>query len=85
MTYQNDPKLDRRQSYPMTEERSYAGWVVGGILALVVIAGLFFAFGRTDRNNTIANSPATTTGSAVPPASSTKPTEPTPSKTTAPR
>ena len=69
MTYKDDPKANRRQSYPMTEETSYTGLIVGGLLAFVVILGLFLAFGiSTDQTRTATNPPAapTTTGSAVP-------------------
>jgi hypothetical protein len=68
MPYIEDPDYPKRQSYSMTNDTSYTGWIVGGILALVVVLGLFFAFGRTgNETNTAANRPApTTTGSAVP-------------------
>jgi hypothetical protein len=71
MTYQNDPKLHPRNSYPMAEDRTNAGWIAGGIAALAVIMGLLFMFGRDDRSTTAATSrPAATapatTGAAVP-------------------
>lgn len=65
MRYQDDPNIDRRQSYPMTSDRVHTGWIVGGILAFAVICGLFFTFGsKTERTNTAATEP-TTTGSAT--------------------
>ncbi len=54
MTYQNDPKLHPRNSYPMAEDRTNAGWIAGGIAALAVIMGLLFMFGRDDRSTTAA-------------------------------
>ena len=82
MTYQDDPNLSRR-SYPPKDDTSYAGWIIGGIVALVVILGIFFLAGRPN-DNTAANAPGantpTTTGSATPappqqnaPASTTTP------------
>jgi hypothetical protein len=77
VTYQNDPNRPRRPiTDNMTEStdnttESYTAWIIGGIAALVLIAGLFFMFGRTNPNtasNTI-NRPAatapTTTGSGA--------------------
>jgi hypothetical protein len=70
MTYQNDPKLPPRNSYPMTEDRSYTGWIVGSIVALAVIIALVFMFARDDKTATATNRPAVTTpattGAAVP-------------------
>jgi hypothetical protein len=84
MTYQDDPNLNRR-SYPMTDNASYTGWVVGGAAALAIIMGLLFMFGRDDRTTTAANNPnrpavnaPATTGSAVPAPTSGKGTAATP-------
>ena len=70
MTYENDPKLHPRNSYPMAEDRTSAGWIAAGIAALAVIMGLLFIFGRDDRTTTASNRPAVTapatTGAAVP-------------------
>ena len=72
MTYQNNPNLNR-PSYPITKERSYTGWIVGAIVALAVILGIFAMTNRTDPTNTATNNPnrpavttPATTGSAVP-------------------
>jgi len=65
MPYPDDPRINRRQSYPMTEDRKYTGWIVGGILAFAVMCGLFFTFGsKTDHTHTAATEPATS-GSAT--------------------
>jgi hypothetical protein len=73
MTYQNDPNRPdfstdpARPSYPMTEERSYTGWIVGAVVALAVILGIFMMTGRTTRDTAAVNRPApTTTGASVP-------------------
>jgi hypothetical protein len=63
MTYENDP--NRR----MQEGRSYTGWIVGAVVALAVIIGIFAMTSRNDHSSTASNSPAsgsaaTTTGSA---------------------
>jgi hypothetical protein len=65
MTYQNDP--NRRSG--MREERSYTSWLVGGIVAIAVILGIFAMMNRGDNTNTASNGPASTnrpatTGSA---------------------
>jgi len=83
MTYQDDPNNPNRNSYPMTEETNYTGWIVGGVIALAVILGVFAMTGPTDQTGTAANPPATptTTGSATPdslPKSPTMPANPTP-------
>jgi hypothetical protein len=73
MSYQGDPNFNRRSSHPMTEDRSYTGWIVGGIVAIAVILGIFATTNRTDKADTAANNanrPAATapatTGSGVP-------------------
>ena len=87
MTYQDDPNNPDRRSYPMTEDTSYTGWIVGGIVALVVIIAVFALIGSsTDRNGTAANPPATptTTGSATPNALPPSPATPAPGGTVSP-
>jgi len=73
MSNMGDPDYPKRPSYPMTDETNYTGWIVGGILALVVVLGLFFAFGGTsNETSTAVNRPApTTTGSGIAPAPAT--------------
>jgi hypothetical protein len=53
MTYQDDPNLNRRPA--MDADASYTGWIIGGLVALVVIAGIFLMFGRNDDTNTASN------------------------------
>jgi hypothetical protein len=67
MSYQNDPNINRRRGYPMTEERSYTGWIVGAIVATAVVLSIFAMTHRTGTNAAANNnnSPATTTGSAT--------------------
>lgn len=88
MTYQDDPNSPERRSHPMTEETSYTGWIVGGVVALAVIIGIFAFMGTsTDRTGTAANPPATpaTTGAATPNAVPPKaPATPAPSTTVPP-
>jgi hypothetical protein len=78
MTYQNDPNINRRNH---RDDTSYTGWIIGGIVALALVIGLFAMFGRNNTNtasNTAPNSPAatapTTTGSGA--ASSSIPSNP---------
>jgi hypothetical protein len=54
------------RSFP-TDETSYTGWIVGGILAFAVLMGLFFTFGSPiDQTTITANRPEPiTTGSAT--------------------
>jgi hypothetical protein len=69
MSYQNDPNLNRRPV--RDDDPSYTGWIVGGIVALAVIAGIFMMFGRTDStstaSNTSPNRPAVTAPATTPP------------------
>ncbi len=59
MTYQNDPKINRptdpninRPIDPLRPNRlnaetpSYTGWIIGGLVALALVIGLFSMFGR---------------------------------------
>jgi hypothetical protein len=60
MTYQDDPNINRRRR--MDDGRgSYTAWIVGGILALGLIAGIFMVFGRNDTNTAENSRPTTTT------------------------
>jgi hypothetical protein len=74
MTYQNDPNRPRfstnasRPRYPMTDERSYTGWIVGAVVAVAVVLGIVALTAR-NKNETVAatNRPVpVTTGAAVP-------------------
>ena len=76
MSYQDDPNFNRRRN-GLGNDRNYTGWIVGGVIAIAVILGIFAMTGRSDRTNTTANNanrPAATapvtTGSAVPAPSS---------------
>ncbi len=60
MTYVNDP--NRRGDMPL--ETSYAGWMVGGAVALAVILAIFFmTSGPTNNNSTASNTTSPTTTS----------------------
>ena len=64
MTYENDP--NRRRG--MRDDKSYTGWIIGGVIAVAVILGIFMLTNRTDNTNTASNPSATapsTTGSGV--------------------
>jgi hypothetical protein len=65
MTYQDDPNGNIRRPLPASSETSYAGWVVGGVVAVAVVLGIFMMSGRTDRTDTAANPPATTGSSST--------------------
>jgi hypothetical protein len=75
MTYNpNDPDRTRRPPPMGDEETSYTGWVVGGIVALVVILGIFLMTGRTNNTDTASSgSPATTSRPATTPPAATPP------------
>jgi hypothetical protein len=74
MTYQDDPNGNLRRSTTTSgRNTNYTGWIIGGIVALVVIIGIFVMSGGTDKTNTALNPPVTTTtpgttgsGSATP-------------------
>jgi hypothetical protein len=79
MSYQDDPNLnrdiDRRMDRDLDRRMdgdgtSYTGWIVGGVLALAIIVGIFALSGRTDTTNTAAN---TDRGTATAPANTTRP------------
>jgi hypothetical protein len=63
MTYENDPNRRRTR-----DDTSYTGWIIGGVIAVAVILGIFMLTNRTDNTNTASNTPATapsTTGSGA--------------------
>jgi hypothetical protein len=75
MTYQDDPSNPNnvRRRNGMRDETSYTGWIIGGVIALAVVLGIFAMTNRGDKDTASNNSPATvtrtapsTTGSAVP-------------------
>jgi len=67
MTYPNDPNFRRRD---MDSSTNYTSWIVGGIVALAVIFGIFMMFGRDDNSttasNTSPNRPAATSPATAP-------------------
>lgn len=66
MTYENDPNLNRPSL--ANEDRTFTGWIIGGVIAVAVILGVFMFTSRTDNTNTASNPPATapsTTGSGA--------------------
>ena len=74
MTYQNDPNrpVNRRTDGRMDpDDTSYTGWIIGGLVALAMVVGLFAMFGRDNTNvaSNNSNRPAatapTTTGSGA--------------------
>ena len=53
---------ENRDRNGMRDDTSYTGWIIGGVVAIALIIGLFAMFGR-DRTNTAsddANRPAAT-------------------------
>ena len=62
MTYQGDPNMRQRPGY-REDETSYAGWIIGGVVALALLFGGVMLFSRD--NGTIASNnasrPAATT------------------------
>jgi hypothetical protein len=85
MTYQDDPNLNRRPA--VRDDRSYTGWIVGALVAVVVIAGIFLLAGHNPRDNTAAITPTapTTTGSATTTTPATTPPAAPAPRTTTPR
>jgi hypothetical protein len=62
MTYQEDPNDPRRDvntamNRDASREAGYGSWVIGGLVALAVIAGIFAFFGRDDSNTSTASNP----------------------------
>ena len=76
MTYQDDPNLTRLPNRRVDQnETSYTPWIIGAVVAIAVILGIFAMTNRSDNTNTAASNPnkpaATTTAPApatVPPA-----------------
>jgi hypothetical protein len=58
MSYQNDPNINRRENRKVDREPSYAGWIIGGLITLALVIGLFAMFGR-DKNPTTATNTTT--------------------------
>jgi hypothetical protein len=65
VTIQDDPNsnMRRRPGY-REDEITYAGWAIGGVVALVLLFGAIMLFGRDNRSPITAsntNTPAATT------------------------
>ena len=61
MTYQNSNDPNRRA---LRADKSYTGWIVGGAVALAVMAGIFMMYSRNGVNTASTanpNAPAVTT------------------------
>jgi hypothetical protein len=74
--YQNDPNINRRNQAGYRDNTSYTGWIIGGLVALALVIGLFTMFGRdTTATNTATNTnrPATTTTAPTSSAPATTP------------
>ena len=76
MTY-NDPvnpdplnPRGKRPSYPMTPPSTYTGWLIGGVVAILLVVGWLFMMNRNDTTNTASNpnrpAPSTTGSGTVP-------------------
>ena len=66
MTYQNDPNTNRTDD----QDTNWMAWLIGGVVVLAVILGVFLMTGPTGTDNTAANAPnpPRTTTTAPPPA-----------------
>jgi hypothetical protein len=68
MTYQDDPNMKRTDD----QDTNWMGWLIGGVVALAVIIGIFLMAGPKGNDNTAANNPnpprTTTTAPTSPPA-----------------
>jgi hypothetical protein len=67
--YQDDPNINRRNTEGYRDNTSYTGWIIGGLVALALVIGLFTMFGRdtaTTNTATNTNRPATTTTTNAP-------------------
>jgi hypothetical protein len=74
MTYQDDPNGNlRRRSRVGDDGSSYTGWIIGGIVALAVIIGIFVTMSRNNNPNTAANSPTQPQVNTAAPASTPAP------------
>jgi len=80
MTNLNDPNGERFRNRREAEETRYTGWIIGAVIALAVIVGIFALSNRGDKANTAAqptSPPTSTTGSATPDATpKTDPADP---------
>src|SRR3954468_2487745 len=63
MSYQDDPNINRRNRIDR-EDTSYAGWIIGGIVALALVVGIFAMFGRDNTNTASNNTPNRPTATA---------------------
>jgi hypothetical protein len=63
MSYQDDPNINRRNRMDR-DDTSYTGWIIGGILALALVVGIFAMFGRDNTNTASNNTPNRPTTSA---------------------
>jgi hypothetical protein len=70
MSYQNDPNINRRSG--VRDNASYTGWIVGGLVTLALLIGLFTMFGRdNNKTNTASNNAPVTSTTNRPAAPST--------------
>ena len=46
---------NRSKSYPMTPETNYAGWIITGLVALILVLGVIAIMSRADRAGAEAN------------------------------
>jgi hypothetical protein len=67
---------DNRNRNGMRDETSYTGWIIGGVVVLALIIGVFALTNRTNDHTAANNSPATTTGSAPSTTSAASPNAP---------
>jgi hypothetical protein len=56
MTYQDDPNLNRGNRRAAADDTNYSGWIIGGIVGLALVIGLFAMFGR-DKTNVASDTP----------------------------
>jgi hypothetical protein len=56
MTYQNDPNINRPVNRGISRDNnSYTGWIIGGVVAVAVILGIFTMIGRNSTSDTATN------------------------------
>ena len=63
MSYQDDPNINRRNRIDR-EDTSYTGWIIGGIVALALVVGIFVMFGRDNTSTASNNTPNRPTATA---------------------
>jgi hypothetical protein len=83
LTYHNDPNSNNPNRRALRADTSYTGWIIGGVVALAVMAGIFMMYNRNGVNTATTvnpNAPAvTTTAPAIPSTTgSATPVSPTP-------